>query len=245
MSSSPVDLRVDWCSYKAAKYAVEHWHYSQAMPTPPAHYIGVWESGAFVGCVIFGRGSNNNGHKPYGVKMTEFCELTRVAMRDHVSPVSQVVAKSLKLLKTRSVGIRLVVSYADPNHAHTGAIYQAGNWIYTGKTSADFEAIDKSGRKWHSRQVSRTGVSRQYGEFRRVPKHSECIIVPLEGKHRYLYPLDRAMRRQIVPLAQPYPKRETSGPSVEGDTLPQAESQVRSLGAAPNLYCGETVEDAT
>jgi hypothetical protein len=27
MSSKPV-LKLDWCSHAAAKYAVEHWHYS-------------------------------------------------------------------------------------------------------------------------------------------------------------------------------------------------------------------------
>jgi len=32
-----------------------------------------------------------------------------------------------------------------------------------------------------------------------------------KGKHKYLYPLDRAMRRQILPLAQPYPKKEHAG----------------------------------
>ena len=28
-------LKLDWCDYKAAKYAVEHWHYSKSLPTPP------------------------------------------------------------------------------------------------------------------------------------------------------------------------------------------------------------------
>jgi len=124
---------------------------------------------------------------------------------------------ALGMLKNKSPQLRLVVSYADPNEEHHGGIYQASNWVYTGQTGADYQAIDPSGRVWHSRQVSRTGVSRQYGELRRVPKLEDCEIVPLEGKHRYLYPLDRAMRRQILPLAQPYPKR-TSGPSVQGDT---------------------------
>ena len=126
-----VDLRVDWCSYEAAKWAVEHWHYSRSMPTPPHNKVGVWENERFVGCVIFSRGSNNNGHKPYGLKMTEFCELTRIALTEHATPVSQVVRKSLAFLKKKSPGVRLVVSYADPNHGHHGGIYQAGNWIYT------------------------------------------------------------------------------------------------------------------
>lgn len=236
-----VDLRVDWCSYEAAKYAVEHWHYSRSMPTPPSVYIGVWEFQSFIGCVIFGRGSNNNGHKPYGIKMTEFCELTRIALRNHETPVSKVVSTALRMLKSKSPGVRLVVSYADPNHDHVGAIYQAGNWVYTGQTGADFEAIDQTGRKWHSRQVSSTGVKRQYSTLRRVHKHSECTIVPLLGKHRYLYPLDRAMRKQIESLRKPYPKREPCGPSVEGDTPSQTESDVRSIGAAFDMTGGEPV----
>lgn len=162
---SKVDLRVDWCDYKAAKYAVEHWHYSCSMPTPPHNLVGVWEDARFIGCVIFGRGSNNNGHKPYDIKMTEFCELTRIALSAHHTEVSRIVSIALRFLKTKSPGLRLVVSYADPNHGHHGGVYQAGNWVYTGQTGKDFEAVDGSGRKWHSRQVSRTGVSRQTGHL--------------------------------------------------------------------------------
>ena len=49
-------LRLDWCTYKAAKYAVEHWHYSRRMPDPKCAKIGVWEDGHFIGAVIFSRG---------------------------------------------------------------------------------------------------------------------------------------------------------------------------------------------
>ncbi len=226
------ELVVDWCSYKAAKYAVEHWHYSKSMPTPPRIMIGVWEDKQFIGVVIFSRGSNNNMLKPFGLDVTQGCELTRVALASHIAPVSQVVGRSLKLLRRRSPGVRIVVSYADPNHCHVGAIYQAGNWLYTGATADDYKAIDKTGRAWHSRQVSRTGVKRQYGMLRSVPKLEDCEIVPLLGKHRYLYPLDRAMRRQILPLAQPYPKRETCGRSVNGDT---ADTNPQMPGSIPGV----------
>ena len=205
------ELIVAPCDFKAAKYAVTHWHYSKSMPAPPRHTIGVWEHGTYIGCVVFSRGTNNNGHKPYSIKLTQFCELTRIALSEHVAPVSLIVSDTLKQLRMVSPGMRLVVSYADPNQGHHGGVYQAGNCIYTGQTAADFEAIDKTGRKWHSRQVSKTGVKRQFGELRKVPKFSECEIVPLLGKHRYLYPLDKAMRRQIEPLAQPYPKRADVG----------------------------------
>ena len=217
MSSSPNKpvLKLDWCSHEAARWAVEHWHYSKSMPTPPVVKIGVWEDERFIGVVLFSRGANANLGKPYSISVTEVCELTRVALSKHGSPVSKVLSVALKMLKAKAPGLRLVVSYADPNHDHNGAVYQAGNWIYTGASNADFQAIDQTGRVWHSRQVSRSGVARQYGELRRVPKLGECAIVPLLGKYRYLYPLDAAMRAQIAPLAKPYPKRAVVVQAVE------------------------------
>lgn len=223
-----MSLTVDWCSYEAAKYAVEHWHYSKSLPVPPRVMIGVWESGAFIGCVIFSRGTNNNMHKPYGLVMNECCELSRVALSFHQSTVTSILRQSAKLLRLQSPGVRLIVSYADPNQGHVGAIYQAGNWIYTGQTSRDFQAVDSLGRIWHSRQVSRTGLKIQYGELRVVPKLDDCEVVPLLGKHRYLYPLDKAMRRQIEPLARPYPKRA----SMEQNGKPAA-GQVVDTGSIP------------
>lgn len=59
MCSKPV-LKLDWCSHAAAKYAVEHWHYSGSLPTPPLVKVGVWEDEQFIGCVVFGRGSVQN-----------------------------------------------------------------------------------------------------------------------------------------------------------------------------------------
>lgn len=205
-----MSLRLDWCSHAAAKYAVEKWHYSESLPTPPIVKIGVWEDGRFSGCVLFSRGASNNLGKPYGLETTAVCELTRVALNQHRAAVSKIVAIAIRLLRRHAPGLRLVVSYADPNQGHIGTIYQAGGWIYTGKTSADFKAIDRAGREWHSRQVSSSGLKRQYGNLRRVPRISECEIVPLLGKHRYLMALDGEMRRRIAPLARPYPKRAES-----------------------------------
>ena len=222
MSSSPVDLRVDWCSYKAAKYAVEHWHYSRSMPTPPVIRIGAWECEKYIGCVLFSRGANKNLGGPYGLINTEVAELTRVALDNHQSTVSQILAKSIRLLRDKEKGLRLLVSFADKNESHHGGIYQASNWIYTGETQPSYKFEDKYGNIWHPRQVSKTGIELQYGELRRVAKTEDCKRIFQFGKHRYLYPLDRAMRRQIAPLAQPYPKRDTR--PVNGDTLATSEA---------------------
>lgn len=205
---SKVDLQLDWCSHAAAKYAVEHWHYSKSMPTPPVLRIGAWEDERYIGCILFSRGANKNLGSAYGLKATEVCELTRVALSEHKAPVSKMLAIALKMLAKKETGLRLVVSYADTNEGHHGGIYQATNWLYAGATPPSYGYVDKQGREWHQRQVSVTGWKPQYGEMRRVPKIEDCTKVYQSGKHRYLYPLDDDMRRQIEPLRQPYPKRE-------------------------------------
>lgn len=200
-------LKLDWCDYKAARYAVEHWHYSKALPTPPLVKVGVWEDGRFIGCVLFGRGATNNLGKPYGLLTTEVCELVRIALASHRTPVSRVMAMAIRLLRQQCPGTRLIVSFADPEQGHLGTVYQATNWVYSGQSEGYDKFRTPDGRIWHPRQVSSTGVKRQYGEARRVPVIARCERVPVMGKHRYLLPLDDAMRAQLAPLARPYPKR--------------------------------------
>ncbi len=200
-------LLVAPCEYKAAKYAVEKWHYSQSMPTPPVVKFGVWENDTYIGAVLFSRGANKNLGKAYGLVATQVCELSRVALSTHFSQTSQIVSICLKLLKKEFLDVELVYSYADSNQDHVGSIYQAMNWIYTGKTPNSFKYQTSSGKILHQRQVSVSGQKPQYGEMRNVPKISDCVKIPQEGKYRYLYPLNRAMRKQIEPLALPYPKK--------------------------------------
>ena len=83
-----VDLKLDWCSHEAAKYAVEKWHYSHSMPKSKLVKIGVWENRQFIGVIIFGSGASPQIGKPYQLRMTQICELVRVALHKHQSPVS-------------------------------------------------------------------------------------------------------------------------------------------------------------
>jgi len=205
------ELRLDWCSAKAAKYACEHWHYSKSVMISKNVYVGVWEDGKFVGAVIFARGSNNAIGKPYGLSQQHVCELVRVALRSHQTPVTRILSIAIRMLKKQNPGLRLIVSYADVNQGHHGGIYQGGNWFYVGQSSNDVAYLMVDGRVLHSREVSSTGVQKYFGENRRVPKPSDAKeIIKLQGKHKYLYPLTPEMRAKIKPLAKPYPKRASN-----------------------------------
>jgi hypothetical protein len=201
------DLRIDWATHAAAKYACENWHYSKSVPVPPLVKVGVWEYGAYIGVVMFSRGANNNLLKPFGLSQVEGCELTRVALSKHVAPVSRIVSLAIRFLRRNSPNLKLVVSFADPTEGHHGGIYQAGNWLYTGRQSSSTEYMAPDGKQWHGRMVSKTGLAQVQGRTRNVWRHDQCTPIERPGKHRYLMPLDEAMRAQIAPMAKPYPKR--------------------------------------
>ena len=216
MSSPRPELLVAPCSYQAAKYAVEKWHYSRTMPVSKKNTFGVWEAGKYIGAIIFSWGANPNLSKPYGLDMTECVELVRVALSLHESPTSKIVSWAVRLLTEQSSRLRLLVSYADTREGHIGTIYQAMNWIYTGTTNPKFD-YELDGQILQRRSYTGRNFN---GTRLRVPLGANKVLSP--EKHRYLYPLDRAMRRQIAPLAQPYPKRDTR--PVNGDTLATREA---------------------
>lgn len=191
-------LKIDWATHEAAKYAVENWHYSESMPAGKLVKVGAWENGKFIGVVLFGRGANNNIGKPYGLEQTAACELVRIALTKHITPVSKIAAIAMRFLKANSPGLRLIISYADPLQGHHGGIYQAGNWIYCGKSSPQ-AAVIFQGKVMHKRTAQE-----KFGGIEGMKKSA------VTSKHKYLMPLDNEMRKRIMPLAKPYPKRASS-----------------------------------
>lgn len=203
MSPKPV-LTLDWCSHAAAKYAVEHWHYTGVLPVGKLAKLGVWEHDVFRGAIVFSPGANNHLLCPYRLTAFQGCELIRIALHQHTHPTSRIVSIGIRLLRRAFPGLRLLVSFADPAHHHHGGVYQAMNWVFTGTTDGDTEYFIDG--KWRKQRVFRSSDWSRYTEmdYSHLPKRKSL------PKYRYLYPLDAAMRAQIAPLAKPYPKRATS-----------------------------------
>lgn len=219
------ELKLDWCSHEAAKYAVEHWHYSKRMPVGKSVKVGAWENGKFIGCVIFAQGNTPTLGNAYGLTMLQCSELVRVALTSHKTPVSRIVAIALKLLKEQCPGLRLIVSFADPAQGHHGGIYQAGNWVYCGDSAPSLQWFHE-GRWKHNREVT----SGAFGNTSKIKNYTSLPSRESAGKRRYIMPLDDEMRKQIAPLAKPYPKPCVT--SVDSDT---AESHSAKGGASPTV----------
>ncbi|WP_222946531.1 Mom family adenine methylcarbamoylation protein [Caballeronia sp. EK] len=201
-------LRIDWATGEAVAYACGHWHYSRSVPVSTNVKIGAWEDDRFIGIVLFSRGANRHIGNPYGLTQTECCELSRVALRDHCAPVSRIVMLAVKFLRRASPGLRLIVSYADTVQGHVGGIYQAMGWIYTGvgKTSR----VVVHGEVLHGKTAS-SRYGKQGFNLKWLVANVDPKATRIDGgdKHRYLLPLDNAMRAQVAPLAKPYPKLST------------------------------------
>jgi hypothetical protein len=216
------DLRIDWATHAAAKYAVENWHYSRSMPSASVK-IGAWENGVFIGVVIFGRGAASEIGSPYGLPQDHICELVRVALREHKSPTSKILALALRFLRNANPGLRMVVSFADTAQGHHGGIYQAGGWVFEG--TKEYHAYRVGGKVVHPKTLhSKYGVGGQSVGWLRQHVDPNAERIKGEGKHKYLMPLDDAMRAQIAPLAKPYPKRakdqDAANPAALGGETP-------------------------
>lgn len=201
MKKNKPKLLIDWATHKAAEYACQNWHYSRCIPKSKLVKLGVWENDKFIGVVIFGVGATSDLVKRYGLKMQEGCELVRVALNTHTTPVTRIVAIALKFLKKSNPGLKLVVSFADPEKGHHGGIYQGGGWIYAGRSQASDEYIYK-GKRWQGRSFRNS--------HKGMEKHPDVQIVKGSSKYRYLMPLDSDTNALLQKLKMPYPKRAVS-----------------------------------
>jgi hypothetical protein len=198
-----------WCSYDAAKYAVQHWHYSRSLPCSKTARLGIWENDKFIDAVVFAWGANRHLAGEYKLKMTECAELCRIALDRHATPVSRILSIAVKMLKREMPGIRLIVSYADLNHGHLGKIYQASNWLFVGETGHE-AGIMLNGKLTHRRTInSKYGTS----DIDWLRTRVDPCARRHEGKPKikYLLPLDNEVTERIKPLVKLYPQMRATG----------------------------------
>lgn len=196
--------RLAWVEWTTIVYACRHWHYAGQVPAGRLMGLGVWEGERFVGVIVFGRGSTPNIGKPYGLEQGAVCELVRVALRDHVTPVSRMLAVGMKLLKRRCPGLRLIISYAAAEEGHYGGIYQAGGWFYEGPM--DSHRFEVRGKIVHPRSLG-SKYGRHDIEFLRKMVDPDVRVLRGLVRHKYLMPLDAGMQLVAEGKAKPYPKK--------------------------------------
>ena len=196
-------IKIDWCSHAAATYAVKNYHYSQRMPSGKLVKFGAWEDGKFIGAVIYGSGATPRIGRPFNINQGQICELVRVALTDHRTPTSKIVAITLKILRKTFDKLKMVVSFADSSQGHIGILYQAGGWLFVG--SAEYHAFVVNGVTYHPRTLgARYGVGGQSVQW--LQEHVDPSAKRIQSgiKHKYIKVFDRSILDRIK--IQPYPK---------------------------------------
>lgn len=187
-------------------------HYAKRIP-PISFAFGLFKLEKLVGVVTFGVPASPPLCK--GICGQEFrhlvLELNRLCLVNNAKgEASRLVGASLRLLPKP----RIIVSYADTAQDHVGVVYQATNFIYTGKTKPRTELAVKGLEHMHSKALSNLANKQEL-----LKKYGDRVYQrPRSVKHRYIYFIgskkDRANFMQNLRYSVlPYPKSNLCEPS--------------------------------
>ena len=164
-----------------------------------SHAFGLVDSEKIIGICTFGFPPNynyNNGKCIFKTLEVQTLELNRLVINktDVKNLLSFFVSQSINMLPKPMA----LVSYADPNQNHSGYIYQATNWIYTGESTPKKKYIFEDGSSFDIR--------------RGIDKKGKIVeIQDLKPTHRYIYlhgnkTQKRHMFQNLKMNIYPYPK---------------------------------------
>jgi hypothetical protein len=171
-----------------------HKHYAKRIPSI-SYAFGLYENEILSGVLTIGKpASPNLCDGVCGIDFSKYVyELNRLCVNDGLEKnvLSFFVSSTLKKINVRMI----LVSYADTMMSHNGYIYQATNWLYTGKTKERTDIGDEDGT--HSRHYDK---NKEYTtrKFR-------------SSKHRYIYFLGNKYQKNLMLKnlnykIEPYPK---------------------------------------
>jgi len=169
-----------------------HKHYAHRLPSI-SWAFGLYDASLILqGVCTFGIPASNSLCEGICGKLYKqsVLELNRLCLDDSCpkNSASILIARSIKLLPKE----KILVSYSDTGMSHTGYIYQATNWLYTGITKERTDIATGEGK--HSRHYEKGG---DYSKRQlRTAKHRYILF------HKCSMIIREALRYPILP----YPK---------------------------------------
>lgn len=200
------DYYVERIDYHLAMDVVVEKHYLHRK-TPCSFAFGLFEreSKSLMGVIVYGTPSSSSLRMGIcGIaEANNVIELTRLWVDDRVprNGESFLIGNTIGLIDKE-----IVVSYADTAANHTGYIYQATNWIYTGlsakRTNYTIKGVNK-----HCQTIADKYTSKELREM----YGDDFSLTERSRKHRYIF-FNCGKKRKKVLLSLlkypilPYPK---------------------------------------
>ena len=198
-------------NYETAGRIVLDYHYAHRVPSIVVS-IGMYVDDILAGVITYGIPPVPNVQRLCGEEYRKnTLELNRLFIFDWAGRNSEswLIGQSFKWLREQYKQYFILVSYADNGHGHYGYVYQATNWIYTGRSGERRVGYKINGHEYHNKAlVNMIGSHAPDNVFKHFPN-----AVPLDGgaKERYVYFLGpKRQRKKMMSLLKweilPYPK---------------------------------------
>lgn len=169
---------------------IEARHYLRSVSSGKTHYFG--HGGAVVSISL--PANPNIGRFLLG-RPGLVWELTRLWAEDghERDLLTRAIARATRWFRGIEADVDALVSYADPNANHTGHVYRAASWVYTGESEESRAYIGPDGeivarRKFHSGNSYFVKAEIEQMGFQEIRG---------PGKHRFAFALNRWARRDI------------------------------------------------
>ena len=171
--------------------------------------FGLFENDNLIGVCCFGQPSAPIQKHAFKNRDFRLYELTRLVVdAGHKNAASFLISQAIKMLKEKPCAI---ISYADSAFGHSGIVYQATNWIYTGSTVSHDSLYLIDGVPTHAMTIrDKYGITNP-SEWAKENKISK--IKPSK-KHRYFYFVGSSKEKKIMlqklsyNVIKEYPKSE-------------------------------------
>ncbi len=214
-TKSPKEVfRIERINYSLAmKLVVENHYLHRKCPCSFSFGLFCVKTNNIIGCIIYGTPSSaplRSGICGSDQK-DNVIELTRLWVMDGTPKNTE------SFLIGNTIGMvdkEIIVSYAEIQQGHTGIVYQATNWIYTGlsakRTNWSIEGSNK-----HCQTIA----DKYTASEAREKFGNKFSLVERPRKHRYVY-FNCGKRRKKELLSKlkypimPYPKSDTPNPLV-------------------------------
>ena len=169
---------------------------------------GLFSGEEIIGVILYGNPTAPTTIKICGEKhKKDVIEITRLWIKDDTpkNTESFFIGNTLKL-----VDKPIIVAFADPEAGHIGTVYQAANFVYTGRSDRGGRVIAIRGNKIHNKTLWK-----QYKTANKIREAFGAENVYYKDyitKHRYIFIKKDNIKSDLIYEAQPYPKKPATLP---------------------------------
>lgn len=204
-----MDFTVRKISYDEAVPWLLNVHYAKRIPSI-SYAFGLFdEINYMIGVCTFGTPASSPLLK--GVCGEEFqeyvIELNRLVLAEHLpkNTASYFISRCFKGLSKP----KIIVSYADTAQNHTGYVYQATNWIYTGLSAIRTDWKVEGLEHLHGATIADMSRGQENrSKYMRDTFGDKFYLQERPRKHRYIYfhGCSKKIKANLKYEIQPYPK---------------------------------------